>query len=113
MKALVLTLCMIAFTPAADAQYPPLQGTPSTAPRPREIEHRLPADEPEQVQAPAQRRTIDAAQVKCKAEELAKLAESIPVKTQLAGKGVVPKDLNQQLKRIEKLSKQLRRELFQ
>ena len=51
MKALVLMFCMISFTPAADAQYPPLQGAPSTAPRPREIEHRLPADEPEQVQA--------------------------------------------------------------
>ena len=45
--------------------------------------------------------------------ELAKLAGAIPSAVEHANKGVLSKDLNERLKRVEKLSKKLRRELFQ
>jgi hypothetical protein len=53
----------------------------------------------------------DPAELKRKAEELTKLAASIPDDVDRASKGVVVSDLNERLKRIEKLSKQLRRDL--
>ena len=45
------------------------------------------------------------------AQELARLAQLIPPEIQQVEKGVLPKDLDGQLKQIEKLSKQLRREI--
>lgn len=55
---------------------------------------------------------FDFAQATRDAEELAGLAKEIPPGVDQANKGLVSKDLNDRLKRIEKLSKQLRRELF-
>ena len=55
---------------------------------------------------------FDAAQVMHDAEELAALAKEVPPGIDQANKGLISKDLNDRLKRIEKLSKQLRRELF-
>ncbi len=45
------------------------------------------------------------------ADELARLAQSIPVDIQRVNKGLLSKDLAQKLKQIEKLSKRLRTEL--
>jgi len=45
------------------------------------------------------------------AEELAKLAQLIPAEIEQVNHGVLPKDLNDKLKRIEKLSKHLRNDL--
>ncbi len=45
------------------------------------------------------------------ADELARLAESIPSDIEQVGRGIVHKDLNERLKKIEKLSKRLRSEL--
>jgi hypothetical protein len=45
------------------------------------------------------------------ANELARLAESIPPDMDRVGRGILPKDLTERLKRIEKLSKRLRNEL--
>ena len=45
------------------------------------------------------------------AEELAQLAQSIPAEIKQVNQGVLPKDLSDKLKRIEKLSKHLRGEL--
>ncbi len=104
-----LFLGLIFFSLSAAGQYPiPL---PTVTPRSREVEHRLPTNQPEQVNARIARPRVDNAQLKHDADELAKLAESIPPQIEKVGKGLYPKDLNDQLKRIEKLSKQLRREL--
>lgn len=54
----------------------------------------------------------DPAALKREADELTKLAASIPDDIDRAAKGVVPMDLNARLKRIEKLSKHLRHELL-
>jgi hypothetical protein len=53
----------------------------------------------------------DPAELKREADELTKLAASIPDDVDRASKGALAADLNERLKRIEKLSKQLRREL--
>jgi hypothetical protein len=68
-----------------------------------------PADIPPQVTA--KRRPADPAQLQRDAKELASLAQLIPSEVQQAENGRLPKDLDGQLKRIEKLSKQLRREI--
>jgi hypothetical protein len=60
---------------------------------------------------PVAKRTIDVEKLKLKADELAALSQSIPPDIEKVAKGVLPKDLDGRLKRIEKLSKQLRKEL--
>jgi hypothetical protein len=51
------------------------------------------------------------AKLKQEADELAQLSAGIPSDLGLVAKGQLPKDLNDKLKRIEKLAKHLRAEL--
>ena len=53
----------------------------------------------------------DAAQLKRDADELAQLAATVPADIDQVNKGVLPKDLRDKLKHIEKLAKHLRGEL--
>jgi hypothetical protein len=102
-----LTLLFLGLQPQ---QFPP--PTSNAGPHPA-VERRLPIDQPEVVTPRSKSRRIDMAQLKRDANELAKLASDIPSLVEQANKGLLPKDLNQRLKRIEKLSKQLRQELTQ
>jgi hypothetical protein len=68
-----------------------------------------PADIPPQVTA--KHRPVDPAQLQRDAQELARVAQLIPSEVQQALNGRLPKDLDGQLKRIEKLSKHLRRRI--
>lgn len=61
--------------------------------------------------APTLRITVDPAKLKHDADELAALAQSVPSEVDQTAKGLLPKDLGEKLKRIEKLAKQLRGEL--
>ena len=54
---------------------------------------------------------FDAVQVQREARELSDLARSIPLDVEHVNKGLMPKDIVEKLKRIEKLSKQLRTEV--
>jgi hypothetical protein len=54
---------------------------------------------------------VDQRQLQLDADELAMLAQSIPMQVDQTTKGVLPKDLGEKLKRIEKLAKQLRTKL--
>ena len=94
----------------AVAQYPVLY--PNGNPRPQ-TDQRFPVDEPQQVPDRKSQPSIDMVRVKRDADELAKLAGEIPASVEQANRGAVSKDLSDRLKRIEKLSKQLRRELYQ
>ena len=60
-----------------------------------------------------QRTTVDPAKLKQSADELAALARSVPSEIEQITKGVLPKDLSDRLKRIEKLAKQLRSQISQ
>jgi hypothetical protein len=53
----------------------------------------------------------DPAQLKREADELARLAITLPADVERAGNGILSRDLKGKLKRIEKLSKRLRGEL--
>jgi hypothetical protein len=86
-------------------------GIPSTFP-PQEPDHpHLQVDQPPTVVQGDRRVVIKAAEVKQQADELAKLAQSIPPDVDKVTKGQLPQDLAARLKQIEKLSKQLRREV--
>ncbi len=109
-----LTLFLFGLLLEAGQIPPTLSPTPPTVtPRAPEIEHRLPTDQPRQVSPRGQRNPVDAAQLKRDADELAKLAHSVPEEITRVGKGELPKDLIGQLKRIEKLAKQMRHQLAQ
>jgi hypothetical protein len=58
-----------------------------------------------------QPRTVDLQKLKQNADELAALAQSIPQAVDQTTKGILPKDLEDRLKRIEKLAKHLRSEM--
>lgn len=55
--------------------------------------------------------SVDPAKLKRDADELVSLAASIPSAVDQTTMGVLPKDLDQKLKRIEKLAKQLRTQI--
>ena len=59
------------------------------------------------------RAAIDNVKLKREADELAALAQSVLSEVGQTTKGVLPRDLGEKLKRIEKLAKQLRGELVQ
>ena len=84
---------------------------PATFP-PREPDHpHLQVDQPPTVIHGDRRAVVTADQVKQQAEQLAKLAQSIPPDVDKLTKGQLPQDLAARLKQIEKLSKQLRHEV--
>ena len=61
--------------------------------------------------APPHFAPVDLAKLKRDADELASLAHSIPPDIEQVSKGMLPKDMVEKLKRIEKISKHLRGEL--
>jgi len=64
------------------------------------------------VPPPQYKRTnVDVEKLKHDADQLASLAQSIPNDVAAAGRGMLPKDLDEKLRRIEKLAKHLRSNL--
>lgn len=70
-----------------------------------------PANVPPQLKPGAQQGPESVAEMRRDADELAKLAQAIPAEIEEVAKGQLPKDLSARLKRIEKLSKSLRRKI--
>src|SRR5215472_3100820 len=62
---------------------------------------------------PPQAQKLDPAKLRKEADELAKLALSVPTDVDQIAQGKMPKDAIDRLKRIEKISRQLRGELTQ
>ena len=54
---------------------------------------------------------LDTRELKKDADELARLSQSVLVDIEAVSRGVVSKDLNEKLRRIEKLSKRLRSQI--
>ncbi|HEV3275363.1 MAG TPA: hypothetical protein VG860_00955 [Terriglobia bacterium] len=86
---------------------------PQTFPPPEPDRPHLQLDQPPTVVRADRRAPSNAAQMEREADELAKLAESIRPDVKRLGKGELQQDLEGRLKQIEKLSKQLRREVSQ
>lgn len=86
----------------------------SQIPVPRGVRQGEQADAQAQqnIPPPAQQtRSVDSTKLKRDADELAALAASIPSAVDQTTHGLVPNDLMEKLKRIEKLSKRLRNEI--
>src|SRR5438067_2452792 len=71
------------------------------------------AEPPEQRSSVQLHNAIDRRELKSDADELARLSQSVPTDIDAVSRGLVPKDLNEKLKRIEKLSKKLRSQIQQ
>jgi len=111
MRALVPLLCALAFITFSAGSPSAGQTTDTSRParRTQQREDRLQA---RMAAPPSQAHVrIDRAQVRRDAEELVRLANSIPLGVAGVEKGVVSKDLNENLKKIQKLCKHLRSEL--
>ena len=84
---------------------------PTTTPHTEPPRAPLPIDEPPVVVRGERRQALNSAKVKEQADELAKLAQSIPTDINKVTGGQLPKDLIARLKQIEKLSKELRSQI--
>ena len=85
-------------------------------PIPRGIREAEQAEEQTQKNIPPPanpRKAVDPAKLQREADQLASLAQGVPSEVNDVRKGTLPKDLLDRLKQVEKLSKQLRRELTQ
>jgi hypothetical protein len=98
--SLPLLLCAI----SADGL--PQRPTYPTPPPPLNTDADHPAPTPENI-----RRHIDPVKLQRDADDLARIAQTIPTDTASIRQGMLPKDTLQKLKQIEKLSKRLRAEL--
>jgi hypothetical protein len=105
--SLLLTLTVAVLVAAAQgSRISPGSRPIDQAERRLDMDNRMPAPPP-----PVIRPRLDPAKVRSEADEIARLAQSLPVQVNQTEHGVLPKDLGHNLKRIEKLTKQLRREL--
>jgi hypothetical protein len=84
---------------------------PPPAPHTEPARAPLPIDEPPVATRGERRQSLNPAKVKQQADELAKLAQSIPPDIDKVAGGQLPKDLIARLKQIEKLSKDLRNQI--
>jgi hypothetical protein len=84
---------------------------PAPFPRPESPSCGLPIDQPPVVVHGQRQQPPNFGKMKKQADQLAKLAQSVPGEVDKVGKGEMPKQLLINLKQIDKLSKQLRREL--
>ena len=113
-RLLCLGLCFLVFAAPARPQIPAPLGrcgprTTDPADWPRNLSLERPADAVNPSKIPAQNKT----QLQHDAKELAALSASLPADIDQVNRGVLPKDVVEKLKRIEKLSKRLRGELTQ
>ena len=104
MKLSLLTLAMLIGFGASAVP----QTTGHHFPTPPESMHPEPQN---QAPAAAPSRRLDLAHLQQEAEDLARTAQTIPSDVASVRKGMLPKDVIEKLKQIEKLSKRLRTEL--
>jgi hypothetical protein len=107
LQPLVVILLLGAASVAAPAQSTPIRpGIRQADQAESQTEKNLPP--------PSNARTrIDLAKVTQEADELARIAQTIPPDVATIQRGILPKDVLEKLKQIEKLSKHLRSELEQ
>jgi hypothetical protein len=103
MKRRTVIICLLACLGSSVSQV----GVRESAGKQEVEKHQLQLDPP----APPQAQKLDPAKLREEADELAKLAESVPADIGQITQGKLPKDAIDRLKRIEKLSNQLRGEL--
>ncbi len=105
LQPFAIILFLVAASVAAHAQSAPIRpGIRQADQAETQTEKNLPP--------PSNTRTgIDLAKVSEQADELARIAQTIPPDVAAIQRGILPKDVLEKLKQIEKLSKRLRSEL--
>lgn len=104
---------LLALSLFATPMHPQL-GVPLTRCGPRPADSSWPQNQPPAETGPPEIRTrpaVDMTRLQRDARDLADLSDSIPADLQQVNQGILPKALIQKLKRVEKLSRQLRTEL--
>ena len=104
----ILGICWAGLAASGSAQQavPPEIERPAPVHMPPDFQGNLSREHPP-------RPAFDSAKAQKRAQELAKLADKVPGEVNQVSKNVLPKDLIQDLKRIEKLAKQLRGQISQ
>jgi len=102
MKSRALLLCLLVCVGLSASQ-----GVRESAGKQEVEKHQLVLEPP----LPPQAQKLDPAKLREEADDLAKLAQSVPGDVSQIVQGKMPKDAIDRLKRIEKISKQLRGEL--
>ncbi|HEY6970554.1 MAG TPA: hypothetical protein VJA94_15205 [Candidatus Angelobacter sp.] len=102
--SILFLICLISSTSRDYAQ-----GGRPVPPGVREADKQINA--PIEPPANLKQKPTDPAKLRQEADELAKLSAAIPSQIDQVGHGQLPKDLADQLKRIEKLAKHLRSEV--
>jgi hypothetical protein len=105
MKASVVLFVILLLSSAAMAQGRPIP------PGIRQADQAVAQGEKDVPPPTNQRTSVDAAKLRRDADELATLAQSVPPAVDQTTKGMLPKDLAERLKKIEKLAKQLRSQI--
>lgn len=102
---LVLVSVAIVGVESAPAQAPTLgPGIHQAEQAETQSEKNIPPPEPRHL-------TVDYAKLRRDAEKLASLAQAVPADIDQTSKGMLPKDLAEKLKRIQKLAKQLQSQI--
>ena len=119
LSVLLSFACMMFFAANLGSQQGPPSAPPPGAPAAepiytRPVRPHPPPDFGEgQKETTSPQRQFDAAKARKDAEELAALANKIPGEVDKVSSHILPKDLADQLKQIEKLAKRLRGEISQ
>lgn len=113
MEKIVLLTCnfLLAMTLLGGQRPLPPVTLPAPSLGPERPHPALPIDQPPVVVHGSRRHSPNLAQMKKQADELSSLAQSVPPDVDRLGKGELPKDLKERLKKITRLSKKLSREV--
>jgi hypothetical protein len=109
MKAIPFPLCLFLVLVLGSPSISSQQSYPGTPGKQEIAKHPMVLEPP----AGPQPKNIDPAKIHDEANELARLAASVPNDVDQITQGKLPKDFGDKLKRIEKLSKNLRGEIVQ
>ena len=105
MKLLAYALLVVLFAASpAQAQRPRPPGLQQADQAAQQADKNIPPPNSPQAR-------LDLAKLRQEADELARLAQTIPVDVSSIQQGLLPKDISEKLKQIEKLSKHLRSEI--
>jgi len=107
-KSIHLLGTILLVATVASAQEPRPSAVPPGAVQAGQAEEKATRDLPPPIPA---KRSLDLSKLQQEADELAQLAQTIPPDVGDIRKGMLPKDLTSKLKQIEKLSKELRKQL--
>jgi hypothetical protein len=115
LRVFLFVLVLVSLAGSAHAFQRPMRAPSETPESPsvnqypqQQIERATEVAQAKGTAAPAQRPAADVTKLARDADELSKLSQTVPGDIDQISKGVLPKDIDEKLKRIQKLAKELR-----